>query len=316
VDTPIADSARELYRSGAAAYDDGRYKDAIDAFLEANRVAPSAALSFDVARAYDKLRDPTRALEWYRDYLRRAPKSKDRGRVQRLVEALQNRLASKGVQQVTVLSTPPGATVTLDGQPVGVTPWTGESKPGAHHLVLTRRGSTDAESDFVLAIAEARDVVVQLEPEPTPPPPVPLLAPAPVSPLPPATEPRSISSTSSGGTTAPQASSGSPFTTVGWIGVGVGAAALGAAAGFEVARRNSEADAKTAKQQVQFANDYDEMKSRQTVARVLVGAGAGVALVGGVFLVLGATSHSAERSPAFAFGCLPGACSASASGRF
>jgi tetratricopeptide (TPR) repeat protein len=316
-DTAVTGPARERYRAGAAAYDEGRYQDAIDAFLEANRIAPSAALSFDVARAYDKQRDTAKALEWYRDYLRRAPGAGDRIRIQRLVGTLQNRLVSKGVQQVTILSTPVGATVTLDGAPVGVTPWTGELKPGAHHLTLSRRGSADGNSDFVLAIAEARDVVVELEPEPTSsPPPIPEVTTAP-DPAPSATERRSSHDASlPEGAASPRPASGSPFTTIGWIGVGVGAAALGAAAGFEIARRTAESDAKSDKQQVEFANDYDRMKSRQTIARVLAGAGAGVAVLGGVFLVVGSQSHSKERDTAFSFGCLPGVCSASASGRF
>src|SRR5262249_30798358 len=56
-DTTSQTAAREKYRAGAAAYKAGHYKDAIDLFLDANRLSPSAALSFDVARAYEKLGD-------------------------------------------------------------------------------------------------------------------------------------------------------------------------------------------------------------------------------------------------------------------
>lgn len=45
----------------------GAYRDAIELYVQANEVAPSAALSFDVAWLYDKhLAAPGLALEWYR----------------------------------------------------------------------------------------------------------------------------------------------------------------------------------------------------------------------------------------------------------
>src|SRR4051812_9934015 len=50
-----------------------RYKDAIDAFLLANDLYPSAAISFNIARAYESLQYPSGALRFYRDYLRRDP---------------------------------------------------------------------------------------------------------------------------------------------------------------------------------------------------------------------------------------------------
>jgi hypothetical protein len=45
----------------------GAYREAIELYVQANEVAPSAALSFDVAWLYDKhLAAPGLALEWYR----------------------------------------------------------------------------------------------------------------------------------------------------------------------------------------------------------------------------------------------------------
>src|SRR5260221_3821714 len=109
-DPPNVVEAHEKYHAGALAYSEGRYNDAIDLFLEADRLAPSAALSFDIARGYEKLKDSSGALRWYRDYLRRADHPSDEAEVQRIVRSLERRLLAKGVQQVTVSSSPRGAT--------------------------------------------------------------------------------------------------------------------------------------------------------------------------------------------------------------
>src|SRR4051794_34519288 len=60
-------TARDRYREGEAAYAAGHFRDAIEAFKKANGIAPSPALSFDIARAYDRLSDVPNALAWYRD---------------------------------------------------------------------------------------------------------------------------------------------------------------------------------------------------------------------------------------------------------
>ena len=82
----------------------------------------------------------------------------------RILQAEQ-RLHDRGVQQVTILSAPDGATVTLDGRRIGVTPWSGEAVPGTHQVALELRGFSDATSKFELPLDHAVDVPVQLEPE-------------------------------------------------------------------------------------------------------------------------------------------------------
>src|SRR5262249_28961624 len=74
--------ARARYRQGVEAYKAGHYRESIDYFLEADRASPSAALSFNIAVAYEKIDDVAAALRWYRDYLRRAPDAKDRAGVE------------------------------------------------------------------------------------------------------------------------------------------------------------------------------------------------------------------------------------------
>src|SRR5262245_57031228 len=66
------DRARQLFLQGVAAYKAGRYYEAVEIFLQTQRIYPDTQLSFNVARAYENLGDVGAALRYYRDYLRQA----------------------------------------------------------------------------------------------------------------------------------------------------------------------------------------------------------------------------------------------------
>src|SRR5262245_60495625 len=74
--------AQKHFDRGIAAYKEGRYKDAIDAFLDAHKEYPSPTLSFNAARAYEKMGDTAGALRFYREYLRQNPNADDRATVE------------------------------------------------------------------------------------------------------------------------------------------------------------------------------------------------------------------------------------------
>src|SRR5262245_60749620 len=61
--------ADECYRQGVREFQARRYEAAVERFLEADALLPSAALSFNIALAYDKLSNASLALRFYRDYL-------------------------------------------------------------------------------------------------------------------------------------------------------------------------------------------------------------------------------------------------------
>src|SRR3954471_11692771 len=96
-----ADDARRAegkarYEDGVQAYGAGRFKDAVDLFLAADKISPSAPLSFNIARAYEKLGDDSGALRWYRDYLRRNPDASNADTVRPLIATLAESLHKKG----------------------------------------------------------------------------------------------------------------------------------------------------------------------------------------------------------------------------
>jgi len=167
--------AQAIFEQAVTAYKEGRYFDAVELFLETNRIYPDSKLSFNVARAYEGLGNSAGALRYYREYLRRTPSAGDRAEVESSVRQLELALSQKGVQQMSVFSTPDGAVLSIDGQAVALTPWTGETWPGKHRLLATRAGYVDGQQVVELSPLRSIDVQFELSPEPPP-----RAAPAPV----------------------------------------------------------------------------------------------------------------------------------------
>lgn len=242
--------AKAKYEQGVEAYRAEHYADAVRSFLEADAISPSAALSYNIARAYEKLSDDAQALRWYRNYLRINPNAANAADVTRYVERLSLALSKKGIQQLTVLSTPAGATVAIDGNPLGVTPLTVELSPGPHTALLSKRGFADASSPVELPASHPIDVAVELR----------------VAPV-----------------TANVAASGPPgrrFGVAPWVTLGVATACLGGALGFELARRSAQNSAQKEDVQLNFENDVSAMNSRRTTSRVLLLTGSALAITG------------------------------------
>jgi len=306
---PAASTAADLeaesaYRRGLAAYARGRYVEAIELFRTADRLRPSAALSFNVASAYERLHDIPAALEMYRDYLRRSPGG-DEADTRRRIEALEAQLARRGVQQLTIRSAPAGATVLVDGKAVGVTPWTREIAPGEHSLGVRRAGFTGIDAKVTLPADRAVELSYALLPIP------PLVAdivPVP-PPGPPPAPPTTMQDDHGRG-------SARPWATVGVITLGAGGLLLGGALTFELLRRSAASDAEGEPRQDRAAEHLDLAESRQRTARVLLGTGAALAATGAVVLVVDLDRSTVGRRVATRLSCLPSWCGASASGTF
>lgn len=304
-DAPSAEATAETRRSeakakfdeGVKAYGEGRYADAVALFQSADALAPSAPLSFNVARAFERLDDASSALRWYRDYLRRSPRAGNLAEVQARVAELAAKVAERGVQQLSVLSAPDGATVLVDHQPAGVTPVTLELPPGAHHVQLRLAGYRDERVEIVLDARTPQDVVLDLKRE-TP-------SAAEVTRIPARPPARDAG-------TGVASAAERPFGLAPWLLLGAGGASMAAALGFELSRRAAEDEAERAPQ-VEYQDHYDAMRGRQTTARVMVGVGGALLVTGGVLLVL---NTPREPSPRVALGCRGGACGLSALGTF
>jgi hypothetical protein len=198
------------------------------------------------------------------------------------------------LQQLTVLSTPSGASVTIDEQQVGTAPITLELGPGQHHARLELPGYATQQADFVLDARTPRDLSLRLD----------ALGPAPATVPSTATAPVSNAGANAPARPTPSAPAARPFGAAPWIVLGAGAASLVGALGFELARRSAESAAKS-DSQLEYPEHFDAMQSRQTTSRVLLGVGGTLLVAGGVLLVL---NQPKQPPVALAFGCGPSGC--------
>ncbi|MEO7332232.1 MAG: PEGA domain-containing protein [Minicystis sp.] len=302
-DAAQAAQAKTRFQAGAQAYREARYKDAIDLFLQANRLDPHPELIYNVGQAYEKLGDVPNALRSYREYLRLSPGASDRATVETSIRNLEARLRERGVQQVSIFSSPAGATLTLDQKIVGQTPWTGEISPGRHVVILQSTGFPDTAKEFILGGDRAMDLDIALAR-------------------------MGVGATTLGNDTQPKVEAkplvetpkpvetGTHLKPWSFIAFGVGVAGFAGALGFELARKGAEDDARSATQ-IEYADKYSAMTSHQTAARALTAVGAVGIAAGGVLLFLDLRSAGDNTTqPKAALGCFGTTCGAFASGRF
>lgn len=297
-DAQTKDLAKQHLDRGVLAFREGRYKDSIDQFLEANRTYPSASTSFNIAKAYEKLGDDAGALSFFRDYLRRDPTATDHDPISARIGELEDQLRLRGVQQVTVLSKPDGATVVLDGRPVGVTPWTSEILPGFHNLTLQRSGYADQKQSFELQKHRALEVSGELHP---------LSKPDAAGTLPVAKNKQLAPEQARVEKNSEHSTSTSTTKLLPWLVLGGAGATLGAAGYFELSSGGSEDKARKALTQTQALGHIGDMQAAQTTARVLTGVGGALAITGGVLLYM--QPHESGPKKQIAWGCGLWACS-------
>ncbi|HET6332073.1 MAG TPA: PEGA domain-containing protein [Polyangiales bacterium] len=256
-----ARAAQSQHRAAVKAYARGKYQEAIALFSAADKQFPKAAFSFNVARAYDALADVSSALAYYREYLRRAENSPDAVEVNQRIRVLAAQLASRGVQQLTLLSSPRGAEVFVDRVRVGLSPITLDLTSGKHAVTMRLDGYQAISAEVELPPDLPRDVSFMLLAAPNPEASVqlPLVA---------------------------AAAPGSALRTVGVVTLGAGLAALSVAITFEIMRAKTETRARRETEQTLFADQLDTMRSQQALARGFTGTGFALAAVGGVLFMV------------------------------
>jgi tetratricopeptide (TPR) repeat protein len=304
------DAARQRYQAAVQAYGEHRYKDAIDLFLAANRASPNPAYAYNIGLAYEDLGDADNALLWYRNYLRDLPNAPDRPEIEARVANAEARLRERGVQQVTILSKPPAATVTIDGERLGVTPWTGQLPPGRHRVQLELPGHQEASETFDLPSDHAIDYAVTLEARAAEAvPPKSTAAPRKAPALDEGPPPEDVE-----GEEKPARHTVRPLT---WGFLGAGVVGFGTAIALELARASNVDDARHASSATDGKKLYDSAKTDQTGARVALIAGSAFAITGGVLLYLDLSSGSrAHGNVTAGVGCDGRDCGVAVHGHF
>lgn len=315
--------ARKQHRAGVEAFAAGQYEAALAAFLTADAVHPSPETAFNIAKTYEVQGDSSHALEYYREYLRRAPSANDRNTVTKRVAKLSEKVALGGVQQASFIVNPSGGAVLVDSEPIGAAPVTLDMRPGKHSVQFRKAGYQPAQFEFELPADRPVDVVAQLAKGNGD---VNAAIATSIHSQPSASEIATPSDADVAARVAPTEVPGlkraSVTRTIGFAALGASVAAIGGAITSEVMRSRAEDEAKRETDQVGYSEALERMKSRQTMARIFAGAGGALAALGGAMLAVASGASSSERvlprpsKEGLALSCLPGKCHAMYSGKF
>ncbi len=179
-------AAKKHYSEGESKYKAGDFEGALAAFTLANDVKATPQAERYIGLCEDALGHYAVAADWYEKFLAHVPE-----KMALAAEELKKREVDIKAMpgKVHVDSTPPGASVTVDGKPaVGSTPMDIDLPPGSHQIVLSAPGRLSLEKQVDVTFAAAETVTAALDPVPPPPVPAPaVVAPAspPVPPPPP-----------------------------------------------------------------------------------------------------------------------------------
>jgi iron complex outermembrane receptor protein len=86
------EQARQHYESGTRHYDLGHWDDAIADFEKAYEMRPDPSFLYNLAQTYRRKGDPKRALDLYKNFLRKDPKSPQRADVEEKIAVLQKQI--------------------------------------------------------------------------------------------------------------------------------------------------------------------------------------------------------------------------------
>lgn len=159
------DAARDAYARGQQLFQSGDFEGALRAFEEAYDAAPHPVVLKSQAECQERLGHYRQAVELLERYLADRPDAPDRADIE-------TRIASHRARPGTlrIISSPPGAQVTLDGRRLTeATPITTEVPSGAHAAAIELEGYQMVLQEFDVSFGEERTVEVTLAPIGAPP---------------------------------------------------------------------------------------------------------------------------------------------------
>jgi hypothetical protein len=183
-DKKTKDAARKAYGEGEKAFAAGDFAAAYTGFAKANELVPSPQAAYWTAKAIDGQGKIEDAIAAYEKLLADPDIAKLGDDKVADAKARIADLKAKLVGEVSIVTTPIGATVSIDGTPqAGETPMIVKLPPGPHKVTVVAAGFDAKEVDVDVKGGEKSEQKLELVAKAPPPP----LAPEPVveAPLPP-----------------------------------------------------------------------------------------------------------------------------------
>lgn len=141
--------ARQLYTEAQALFDAGNFPQAEASFRAAYQAVPNPVVLKAIATAQERQGNISGSIETLQQYLRESPNAPDRAEMEHHMQELAARPAT-----VMVSSTPPGATIVVDGQDTGhTTPADIAMAAGEHAVELRMTGYSPTSQSFTAQAA-------------------------------------------------------------------------------------------------------------------------------------------------------------------
>jgi len=271
-DSESTREASKHFQRGVVLYNEADYRGALVEFKRAGALAPSTSTLYNIGETQYQLQDYAGALNTFERYLAEAsPSDSHRAEVERNVQALRARVGF-----VAITTSPTGADITIDDQPVGRTPL---DKPvrvtiGQRKIVATLAGRPAVVRYIDVAAEDNVSVSLQLGTGV-------------------ASESSAVPAVASDGSRASKGGSG--LRTVGWVTTGVLAAG---AATFGVLAIKASNDLKDARATYPTTSDtLDHLANKATTYSIIADSlGIGALIVGGITLYSTLSSSSNTSS--------------------
>lgn len=151
----------DLIDEGTEAYDDGEFQRALEYFEATYRLFPHPDVLYRLALCHERLGNDADAIQHYRLFLSAVPDARERGRVERTIALLEERLGEP-VGELRVETTPAGAAVSLSEprpQELGESPVQVELTPGSYTLRIELEGFEAQEEQ--IRIVRGKSVVLR-----------------------------------------------------------------------------------------------------------------------------------------------------------
>jgi hypothetical protein len=157
---PSVDAARELDQQGVRSFRAGRYTDAMAYFRAAYQLGGPSSELWNIVRCREGMDDAPGAAAAIDEYLDlKDLQPQDRADAAREAQALRARPST-----LTVTTTPPGASVSLDGKPLaGATPMSADLRAGSHTVAVERAGYVTKTQGVEARFGRAVIVTLDLE---------------------------------------------------------------------------------------------------------------------------------------------------------
>jgi tetratricopeptide (TPR) repeat protein len=306
-----ASEARALHEQGILAFSEGDFTRAIEHFSRAARLRPDPALSYNLARAYERLHDDAQALAHYRTYLDTARAASDGPSVEARIAVLHREVQLAQLRQLRIEAEPKDAAIWIDGEPVGHASVVLRLPQGSHHARVQLPGYRSRVIPLRLAAAgtatPALEIHVTLEPN------------------------VATGEASDGRSSHAQAADNRRWgphevdgaadapnvvRDIGLAAMLAGVSSFGGALALELMRASTAREASQETEQTRFAKLLDDVHARQTWARVFVGAGGALTALGITLLVVSTQQDGTSPKTRVALHCAPSKCRAELSGTF